>query len=159
MQDFSYGCKQVFSTERWCLTGEAGAFLDPFYSPGSDFISLSNTYITDFVSRDLDGEDVAERIARYSEQYFRHFEVGLTVYLDQYQLFSDAQVMCVKHLWDYAFYWSFLASWFCHDKWTDLRFQDQARQLYEARSSSMRGCSRCSANGTSSTVASSTTAL
>ena len=27
--------------ERWCLAGEAGAFLDPFYSPGSDFIAMS----------------------------------------------------------------------------------------------------------------------
>ncbi|MBV9193809.1 MAG: tryptophan 7-halogenase [Solirubrobacterales bacterium] len=131
VEDFSYGCQQVFSTDRWCLTGEAGAFLDPFYSPGSDFIALSNTYITDMVSRDLDGEDVNERIGRYHEQYLTHFEVGLTVYLDNYPMFGDAQVMCVKHLWDYAFYWSFLANWGCHDRWTDLDFQDRARPLYD----------------------------
>ena len=45
LRDFSYGCKQVFSGERWALTGEAGLFLDPFYSPGSDFIAIANTYI------------------------------------------------------------------------------------------------------------------
>ena len=27
-RDFSYGCKQVFSPQRWALTGEAGLFLD-----------------------------------------------------------------------------------------------------------------------------------
>ena len=43
--DFSYGCKQVYSgADRWCLVGEAGAFLDPFYSPGSDFIAMANTF-------------------------------------------------------------------------------------------------------------------
>ena len=45
LRHFSYGCKQVFSAERWALTGEAGLFLDPFYSPGSDFIAIANTYI------------------------------------------------------------------------------------------------------------------
>ena len=41
--------------ERWALTGEAGLFLDPFYSPGSDFIGISNTYITDLIARDRQG--------------------------------------------------------------------------------------------------------
>jgi flavin-dependent dehydrogenase len=56
--DFSYGCQRVFSPERWCVTGEAGAFLDPLFSPGSDFISLSNTFITHLVVRDLDGGQI-----------------------------------------------------------------------------------------------------
>lgn len=35
VEDFSYGCKQAFSgSDRWSLVGEAGPFLDPFYSPG-----------------------------------------------------------------------------------------------------------------------------
>ena len=130
VEDFSYGCEQVFSPERWCLTGEAGAFLDPLYSPGSDYIGLSNTYITDAVARDLDGEDVSQRLTAYEEQYFRQFGVSLSYYLDQYGLFGDAQVTCVKLLWDYGFYWSFPALWFYHDKWTDLEFQAQAAEEY-----------------------------
>jgi hypothetical protein len=43
----------VFSARRWALTGEAGLFLDPFYSPGTDFIAISNTYITELVARDV----------------------------------------------------------------------------------------------------------
>ncbi len=46
LKHFSYGCKKVFSGARWAMTGEAGVFLDPFYSPGSDFIAIANTYIT-----------------------------------------------------------------------------------------------------------------
>jgi flavin-dependent dehydrogenase len=130
VEDFSYGCKQVFSADRWCLTGEAGAFLDPLYSPGSDYIGLANTYITDAVARDLDGEDVAERLQEYEDQYFRQFAVSLSYYLDQYGLFGDSQVMCVKLLWDYGFYWSFPALWFYHDKWTDLEFQAKAAEEY-----------------------------
>ena len=62
VENFSYGCKQEFDgAKRWALVGEAGAFLDPFYSPGSDFISISNTLSTDLITRELDGEDVTER--------------------------------------------------------------------------------------------------
>ena len=35
-------CERVYSPQRWALTGEAGAFADPLYSPGSDFIGLGN---------------------------------------------------------------------------------------------------------------------
>ena len=56
--------------------------------------------------------------------------MSLSYYLDQYGLFGDAQVTCVKLLWDYGFYWSFPALWFYHDKWTDLEFQAQAAEEY-----------------------------
>jgi flavin-dependent dehydrogenase len=59
--NFSYGCERVFSPQRWCVTGEAGAFLDPLFSPGSDFIALSNTFITHLVTRDLDGGGIHPR--------------------------------------------------------------------------------------------------
>ena len=35
LRRFSHGCRQVFLQNRVALTGEAGLFLDPFYSPGS----------------------------------------------------------------------------------------------------------------------------
>ena len=59
LRDFSYGCKQVFSADRWALTGEAGLFLDPFYSPGSDFIAISNTYVCDLVEKERAGKSIA----------------------------------------------------------------------------------------------------
>jgi flavin-dependent dehydrogenase len=131
IEDFSYGCKQVFSPDRWCLTGEAGAFLDPLYSPGSDFIAMSNTFITDAIGRELEGEDIADRLAEYERTYFRLFETTLADYLGQYHLFGDAQVMCVKHHWDYAYYWSYPALWFFHDKLIDLEFMEKARPEFD----------------------------
>jgi flavin-dependent dehydrogenase len=130
VENFSYDCEQVFSADRWCLTGEAGAFLDPLYSPGSDFIGLSNTFITDVVRRELDGEDVRERVQAHERQYKRYYDVVLRYYKDQYHLFGDSQVMCVKLLWDYAFYWAMPALWFFHDKWTDLDFMNDVEEEY-----------------------------
>jgi 2-polyprenyl-6-methoxyphenol hydroxylase-like FAD-dependent oxidoreductase len=58
IKNYSHSCERVYSPDRWCLSGEAGVFIDPLYSPGSDFIALSNTFITDLVVRDLNGERI-----------------------------------------------------------------------------------------------------
>lgn len=117
---FSYGCKQVFSGDRWALTGEAGLFLDPFYSPGSDFIAISNTYICDLIGKDRAGQDFAPYAAIYQQLYFSFYESTLSLYQDQYPLFGDAQVMPVKVIWDYTFYWALLAPLFFGDRIADL---------------------------------------
>ena len=109
LRRFSYSCKQVFSRERWALTGEAGVFLDPFYSPGSDFIALSNTYICDLIARDRRGEAFAPYAGMYEQLYFSFYENTMSLYQDQYALFGDAQVMPLKVIWDYTFYWALLA--------------------------------------------------
>src|SRR5262249_19565105 len=48
-KDFSYDCVQTISRSRWALSGEAGRFTDPLYSPGGDLIALHNTLITDAI--------------------------------------------------------------------------------------------------------------
>ncbi len=118
---FSYGCKQVFSgADRWALTGEAGVFLDPFYSPGSDFIAISNTYIVDMIERDLNGEHVGGRARVYQQLYGSFYESTLALYQDQYALFGDPEVMPIKVIWDYTYYWGILCQLFFQERLTDL---------------------------------------
>ena len=117
---FSHDCKQVFSEHRWALAGEAGRFLDPFYSPGSDFIAIGNTYITELVARDHAGQRLAAHTQIY-EQVFRSFyDSTLALYVDQYGLFGDPEVLPSKVIWDYTYYWSVLAQMFCQERLTDL---------------------------------------
>ena len=71
-EDFAYGVEQAYSTDRWTLVGEAAAFADPFYSPGSDFIGYGNTFTTDLIARDLDGEDIGERADYYNDSLPAH---------------------------------------------------------------------------------------
>ena len=117
---FSYDCKQVFSAQRWALAGESGRFLDPFYSPGSDFIAIGNTYITELIARDRAGQPLAAHTAIY-EQIFRSFyDSTLALYVDQYPLFGDPEVLPVKILWDYTYYWSVLAQLFFAGRLADM---------------------------------------
>src|SRR3546814_16497641 len=78
LRGFSHGCKQVFSADRWALTGEAGVFLDPFYSPGSDFIALSNTYVSQLVAMDRAGEPIQAHAQIYQLLYFSFYANSLT---------------------------------------------------------------------------------
>ncbi|KLI98086.1 tryptophan 7-halogenase [Luteimonas sp. FCS-9] len=134
LRHFSYGAKQVFSGRRWALTGEAGVFLDPFYSPGSDFIAISNTYVCDLIGKSHAGLDVSRHAELYQQLYFSFYENTLTLYQDQYPLFGDAQVMPVKVIWDYTYYWAVLAPLFYADRLTDLSTLGRLRPAFnEAR--------------------------
>jgi flavin-dependent dehydrogenase len=128
IEHFSYGCKQEFSgSDRWCLVGEAGPFLDPFYSPGSDFIAISNTLSTDLITSELDGEDVTERAEAYNDLYLSTYRVCLTQYEGQYEFWGNPLVMTVKICANNILYWGTVGLLFFHDKYTDLEFMQAVR--------------------------------
>ncbi len=120
-KNFSYGCKQVFSGDhRWALTGEAGLFLDPFYSPGSDFIAIGNTYITELIAQDRNKAPIAMYADFYQQIYFSMYETTLSVYVDQYALFGDPEVLPHKVSWDYAYYWGIMCPLFIQNRLVDI---------------------------------------
>jgi flavin-dependent dehydrogenase len=83
VEDFAYSCRRVFSPARWAMTGVAGVFLDPFYSPGSDFIAIANTFITDMVVRDLQGAHDPERVELLNGVFLQIFAGVLNLYEDR----------------------------------------------------------------------------
>ena len=117
---FSYDCEQVFSPQRWALAGEAGRFLDPFYSPGSDFIAIGNTFITELIARDRKGLPLGAHTKVYEQIYRSFYDSTMALYLDQYGIFGDPEVLPVKVMWDYTYYWSVLAPLFFDKRLTDL---------------------------------------
>ncbi|ATD66727.1 halogenase [Luteimonas chenhongjianii] len=131
LRHFSHGAKQVFSSRRWALTGDAGLFLDPFYSPGSDFIAISNTYICDLIDKDRAGADLTPYADLYQQLYVSFYENTLTLYQDQYPLFGDTQVMPLKVIWDYTYYWALLAPLFFADRMTDLATLGRLRPAFQ----------------------------
>jgi len=118
IEDFSYASSQIFSMDRWTLTGEAAGFIDPLYSPGSDFIAYCNSFGGDLICRDLDGEDIEERLDFFNFFFFQLFDPTIFLYKDQYQFFGNAQVMLAKQLYDNTAYFSTLAFLFIHGKMT-----------------------------------------
>jgi flavin-dependent dehydrogenase len=119
-RNFSYGCKQVFSGRRWALTGEAGLFLDPFYSPGSDFIGIANTYITELIGRDRAGLAFGAHASLYDQVFHSFYASTLALYEGQYPIFGDPEVLPVKVIWDYTYYWGVLAQFFFQRRIADM---------------------------------------
>jgi hypothetical protein len=117
VQDYSYGSTRFFSgADRWTLVGEAGAFLDALYSPGSDFIAFSNTFSCELIERELDGEDVTELSDFYNDFYLSLFNTTAHLYRDNFQLFGNPQVMVAKFVFDSSTYFSGIGNAWCHGK-------------------------------------------
>ena len=132
VKHFTHGCRQVFSEQRWAITGEAGLFLDPFYSPGSDFIAISNTLITDLILTEQSGRPIGARTVVYNQVYQDFFRNTLLTYQDQYPLFGNPRVMPVKIIWDYAVYWSFPALLVLQRQTSNLKIYPRVRSAMTA---------------------------
>lgn len=129
LKHYAHGCERVYSPERWLLTGEAGVFTDPFYSPGSDFIGIGNDNIVEIISRDRRGEDVAGCIDTLNSNYLRLFEAFIRLYEGQYRLMGNAQVMTLKASWDNACYWAITATLFFQRRLRDAEFMTSIEPL------------------------------
>jgi flavin-dependent dehydrogenase len=131
LRDYSHGCAQVFSGDRWALTGDAGVFLDPFYSPGTDFIAIGNTYICELVALDRVGKPLGPYAHMYQQLFMSFYENTLSIYTGQYPLFGDAEVMPIKVIWDYAYYWGVLCQLVFQERLADIGLLGQLRVEFE----------------------------
>ena len=122
VEDFAYGVEYMLSPDRWALVGEAAAFADPFYSPGSDFICYSNTFTSDLIMRDLDGEDISERMTYYNDLYQRAFAHVISRYQDSYLIFGNPWVVCGLLVWDFYSNHTGLVLLTVQNKLTDFEF-------------------------------------
>lgn len=120
MRDYSYGCEQVYSADRWCLTGEAAVSLDPLYSPGSDLIAISNGLVCDLIARDLQGENIQGRAAIHDRLFLSLTNIWINIYEKQYALLDNAQIMVAKIIWDTAFYWGVFGLLYFHDAFRNI---------------------------------------
>jgi flavin-dependent dehydrogenase len=120
MKHFAYDTKQFYSADRWAVTGEAGAFMDPFYSPGTDFIGLGNSWITDLIVRDMNGENTALRTLIYDLAHKELLNGWINLYKDKYGIFGKTRIMLMKIVWDWASYWAIPDVLFINNGYTDL---------------------------------------
>lgn len=119
-----YHTEKFFSKDRWALTGEAGAFVDPFYSPGSDFIATANEFIGALMEADFGGagKDFEERVDLYDAYYRFKYESTLLLYSNMYPIFGSYEIFRLKYLLDFnnyynLVYWPFLADRLTNVEW------------------------------------------
>jgi flavin-dependent dehydrogenase len=134
LRNYAHSSRNVYSADRWALSGEAGLFTDPFYSPGSDLIAINNTVITELILRESRGEDIEFSTRFFEQLYFSVFRNSLNTVRKQYPGFGDRELMTVKTTWDYAYYWATLAYLFFSDNLTNIGFLKSANADLQAAS-------------------------
>ena len=108
-KNYSYSSHQVVSSERWTCIGEAGVFVDPFYSPGSDFICMGNMMTEALIVADLNGTLTREYAEDLNALFLAVNDGFVDLYRNSYDVFGTTHVMSAKILWDWAIYWAFFA--------------------------------------------------
>jgi flavin-dependent dehydrogenase len=96
----------TFAGDGFVLVGDAAAFMDPFYSPGMDWISFTTTSAAELISAQRRGELMGERIERhnrdFSLSYHSWFE---SVYKDKYEYMGEWDLMSIAFRFDLGLYY------------------------------------------------------
>jgi 2-polyprenyl-6-methoxyphenol hydroxylase-like FAD-dependent oxidoreductase len=117
---YSYDAKQTISPGRWALSGMAGRFTDPLYSPGSDLIATYNTLIIDAIEGPE--SELPER-CRQAETLMRALsEAYVPSYAVSYNCLGDQECFSLKYGWELAVYFGFYVFAFVNDLFTNPRF-------------------------------------
>lgn len=132
LKKYSHDCEAFYSVDNWAVVGEAGAFLDPFYSPGTDFISMSNSWVADLIIRSHKGEDTYTRTIVYDKVHAQLFKNWIPIYLNKYELYDNTQVMTVKITWDFAVYWAIPSLMFTNKAFINM---DVLKELFTTKNS------------------------
>lgn len=112
LKDYSHNVGRPWSGDRWAVTGEAGAFVDPFYSPGSDFIAFANSFTVNLIETDLAGGDLDARANELCVQYRALVLGNVDVYRTSSVTYGHARAMLAKIYWDNFAYWCFPCQYF-----------------------------------------------
>jgi flavin-dependent dehydrogenase len=101
----------VFAGDGFSLVGDAAGFLDPFYSPGLDWVSFTVSATVNLIVAQQQGEVMEKRLqchnADFAHSYSRWFE---SIYQDKYHYMGDFELMRLAFLLDLTLYYQGVAN-------------------------------------------------
>ena len=104
-KDFAYGCAQTIHPSRWALSGEAGRFTDPLYSPGSDFIAFHNSLIADAILT-TNAAELAGKCQLYEYMMQAIYDSLIPSFAVSYNVLGDHETYTLKYTWELSVYFS-----------------------------------------------------
>jgi hypothetical protein len=95
-----------FAGDGFVLVGDAAGFIDPFYSPGMDWISFTAVAAAELITAQRRGEPLSGRIEHHNKafslSYHRWFQA---VYQDKYEYMGEYDLMRLAFLLDLGLYY------------------------------------------------------
>jgi flavin-dependent dehydrogenase len=96
----------TFAGDGFALVGDAAAFMDPFYSPGMDWISFTVTRAVDLVTAQRAGEAMPERVDAYNRDFARCYRCWFeALYKDKYEYMGEFDLMSLAFQLDLGLYY------------------------------------------------------
>lgn len=96
----------TFAGDGFVLVGDAAAFMDPFYSPGMDWIAFTATSAAHLIGQQRAGKPMAERVHRYNRDFAvshrRWFEA---LYRDKYEYMGEFDLLGLGFRLDLSLYY------------------------------------------------------
>jgi flavin-dependent dehydrogenase len=102
LNNYSHSALRAFSAERWACVGEAAAFNDPFYSPGTDFISLANIMVAEIIRLDRERALPEGLVDQLSQSFLTAIENSAITIQSGLFCYGNPKVAALKILWDFC---------------------------------------------------------
>jgi hypothetical protein len=109
----------TFATDGAVLVGDAAGFIDPFYSPGMDWISFSTSAAAALIDASFRGKPVPARVAKHNENFVLSYERWFkALYLNKYYYMGDFELMTLAFRLDLGLYYlGIVTQPFKHGNW------------------------------------------
>lgn len=100
------GSSRVMAGDGFALVGDAAGFLDPFYSPGMDWLSYTTVRAVELIAAQQTGEAVLPLAGRYDADFRLSYHRWFTaLYRDKYEYLGDYELMRLAFLLDVGGYY------------------------------------------------------
>lgn len=101
----------TFAGDGFSLVGDAAGFIDPFYSPGMDWITFTASASAELILQQQRGECIVKRVMMHNETFQKSYRRWFTgIYQDKYEYFGEYDLVLSAFLMDLGFYYLGVAS-------------------------------------------------
>lgn len=95
-----------YATDGAVTVGDAAAFMDPFYSPGMDWVAFTTSAAVNLIHESFRGRPVAPRVARHNANFTRCYDRWFrALYLNKYYYMGDFDLMTLAFRLDLGLYY------------------------------------------------------
>lgn len=96
----------TFSGDGFVLVGDAAAFMDPFYSPGMDWISFTTSSAANLITRQRAGDCMKTLVPKHNRDFsICHRRWFTSVYKDKYHYMGEWDLMSLAFRLDLGLYY------------------------------------------------------
>ncbi len=96
----------TYAGDGFALVGDAAAFMDPFYSPGMDWISFTASSVAELITQQRKGRAIAARIEKHNRDFTISYERWFTaLYRDKYHYMGEFDLMELGFRLDLSLYY------------------------------------------------------